>query len=427
MYNPPMEYAAFLGHLPAISIAELSAAIEDFSLNQIIDDRIAIFETSQDLDQEFLDTLGGTVIIAQRITDADVALDDIPKIIYNEVQSKRGKVTFSLRAINVPKPMVRSLYRRCKIKFKESGRGCRYVGNEKKPAATVVLHENDLIDGKDGCELTIIAIQEENGRTLWVGRTIAAQDIDWYSYRDMEKPVRDTTIGLLPPKLAQIMLNLGEWLIRETKNEKPETSKRKTQELLTIFDPFCGTGVIPMETLLREWNVIASDLSVKAVNGCKKNIEWIRKEEKILKKDATSEIYKHDATKDFDFKELPDVVVTETSLGPPMSSRPTLKEASKLKTQNEKLQAAFLENASKTLPGIPIVCAWPVWRQKGGWIHLDKIWKVIEKLGYKAVLPTEVKPELPNRFSIFYRRKDQFVGREIVLLIPPKVEEPEEK
>ncbi|MBU1124236.1 RsmD family RNA methyltransferase [Patescibacteria group bacterium] len=422
-----MEYAAFLGHLPAISIAELSAAIEDFSLNQIIDDRIAIFETSQDLDQEFLDTLGGTVIIAQRITDADVALDDIPKIIYNEVQSKRGKVTFSLRAINVPKPMVRSLYRRCKIKFKESGRGCRYVGNEKKPAATVVLHENDLIDGKDGCELTIIAIQEENGRTLWVGRTIAAQDIDWYSYRDMEKPVRDTTIGLLPPKLAQIMLNLGEWLIRETKNEKPETSKRKTQELLTIFDPFCGTGVIPMETLLREWNVIASDLSVKAVNGCKKNIEWIRKEEKILKKDATSEIYKHDATKDFDFKELPDVVVTETSLGPPMSSRPTLKEASKLKTQNEKLQAAFLENASKTLPGIPIVCAWPVWRQKGGWIHLDKIWKVIEKLGYKAVLPTEVKPELPNRFSIFYRRKDQFVGREIVLLIPPKVEEPEEK
>ncbi len=40
-----------------------------------------------------------------------------------------------------------------------------------------------------------------------------------------------------------------------------------------VFDPFCGTGVIPLEAILRGCNVLASDISLKAVNGTTKNIE----------------------------------------------------------------------------------------------------------------------------------------------------------
>ena len=176
----------------------------------------------------------------------------------------------------------------------------------------------------------------------------------------------------------------------------------------------------PMEALIREFPVLASDISMKAVNGCKKNIDWIRKEEEIFKKDVSSEVFKHDALKPFDLKEPPDVIVTETTLGPPMSARPSQKETSKLKTQNEKLQCNFLENTASSLPGVPIVCAWPAWKQKGGWVRLEKVWKTIEKLNYRPSLPPEIEPEDPKRFSLFYRRKDQFVGREIVLLMPPK-------
>lgn len=408
-----MQYAAFLGHQPQISIAELSAALEDFSLGEVIVDRIALFSTSEKIDQSFLDELGGTTLIAERITEESLTLDDIPQVLLNEIKSKRGKITFSLRTMRIPRPMIGTLYRRCKKRCKDEGRGCRYVGSEKKPAETAVLHEAELIDGKDGCELVLMYVGGEEDRILWIGRTIAAQDIDWYSSRDMEKPVRDTTVGLLPPKLAQVMINFGDFLVRET-------SPDKSDEVLTILDPFCGTGVIPMEALIRGFPVLASDISTKAINGCKKNIDWIRKEEEIFKKDVPSEVFKHDALKPFDLKELPDVIVTETTLGPPMSTRPSQKEVNKLKTQNEKLQCNFLENAAKSLPGVPIVCAWPAWKQKGGWVRLEKVWKTIEKLKYRPSLPPEIEPEDPKRFSLFYRRKDQFVGREIVLLMPPK-------
>ncbi|MDP6575620.1 MAG: RsmD family RNA methyltransferase [Candidatus Peribacteraceae bacterium] len=408
-----MQYAAFLGHQPQISIAELSTTLEDFSLGEVIDNRIALFNTSEKIDQSFLDELGGTMLIAQRITEESLTLDDIPQVLLNEIKSKRGKITFSLRTIHIPRSMIGTIYRRCKKRCKDAGRGCRYVGSEKKPAATAVLHEAELIDGKDGCELVLMHVEEEEDRTLWIGKTIAAQDIDWYTTRDMEKPVRDTTVGLLPPKLAQIMINFGDFLVRETNSDK-------SNDVITILDPFCGTGVIPMEAIIREFPVLASDISMKAVNGCKKNIDWIRKEEEIFKKDVSSEVFKHDALKPFDLKELPDVIVTETTLGPPMSARPSQKETGKLKTQNEKLQCDFLENAASSLPGVPIVCAWPAWKQKGGWVRLEKVWKTIDKLKYRPSLPPEIEPEDPKRFSLFYRRKDQFVGREIVLLMPPK-------
>jgi len=423
-----MHYTAFLGHQPQISIAELSAKLPDFSLNRVLDNRIALFDTSEKLDQEFLDEKGGIVLLAERITEEPLSLDDIPQVLSNEIKAKRGKITFSLRTVNIKRPMIGTLYRRCKKKLKDEGRGCRYVGSEKKPAATAVIHEADLIEGKDGCELVLIVVEEEEDQTLWIGRTIAAQDIDWYSFRDMEKPVRDTTVGLLPPKLAQIMLNFGEFLIEENKkpaaairgSTKLTTGQSRQDNVITIYDPFCGTGVIPMEALIRGFNVIASDISAKAVNGTKKNIDWIRKEEEILKKDFSSEVFKQDALKPFKLKELPSIIVTETTLGPPLTERLTQKETSKLKTKNEKLQCDFLENASKTLPGVPIVCAWPAWKQKGGWVRLEKVWRTIEKLKYRPALPPEVEPEDPKRFSLFYRRKDQFVGREIVLLMPPK-------
>jgi len=416
-----MQYAAFLGHQPLISIAELSAALEDFSLNSVLDNRVALFETAQELDQEFFDTLGGTVVLAKQITEEDLTLDDIHKVLINEIGNKRGKITFSLRTHNIPRNAIATLYRHCKKALKGQGRPCRYVGSEKKPAPPIVLFESEIIDGKGGCELVILGIQEEDDSSrLWIGRTVAAQDVDWYSFRDMEKPVRDTTIGLLPPKLAQILLNFGAFLVRENQTKPQPKPKKKEVEILTIFDPFCGTGVIPMESLLRDWPVLASDVAKKAVKGCTKNLDWLRKEEKILKKDVSSEIWKQDATKPFELKDPPDVIVTETTLGPTMTARPPMKEVAKLKTQNEKLQAQFLENAAATLPGVPIVCAWPVWKQKGGWVHLDKVWKVIEKLKYRPCLPPEVELEIPGRMSLFYRRKDQFVGREIVMLLPQK-------
>jgi tRNA G10 N-methylase Trm11 len=408
-------YAAFLGHQPMISLAELNAVIPDLNLKDVIGKHIALFETEEDLSQEHLDTWGGTVILAKELAvlpyneEEDDILNmlqtQVPRLLSQQLKvRKRGQVTFSLRTFGLLKAHIKALYRSCKQFLKSQGRPSRYVGNDRKSAATALLHDANLIDDPDGCEISIVKGED----SIWIGRTVGAQDPNGYAWRDMEKPVRDTKVGLLPPKLAQIMLNFGEWLTQEN-------------ESLTVFDPFCGTGVIPMEALLNGWTVYASDKSQKAVGATTENLEWIRKEENIKKKEVPSTVWKHDACKPFELKDDVHIIVTETTLGPPLEKRPSATDVKKWKSENEKLQAEFLKNTAATLPSIPIVCMWPVWYLKTGPVFLEKVFKTIEKEGYTPVLPEVVSTK--TRPTLLYRRPDQFVGREIILLSPRPVGE----
>jgi len=407
-------YIAFLGHQPHISLAELAAAVPQCSLKEVIEKQYALFESPVELKTEFIDTLGGTIMIAREV-EANATVKDVPRLLVKEMQGSRGKFTFGLRCVGVDIKHVKTLYRVCKDALKAKGRSCRYVGNERKPALPVVLHTSHMFDPKKGCELFLLQRKD----TVWVGRTIGAQNVDAYTKRDTKKPVRDTYIGLLPPKLAQVMLNFGFWMTKTGNEQEDEKQpKRMRKQSLTVLDPFCGTGVIPIECLLRGWNILAADVSVKAVNGCTKNLEWVRKEYKILKKDVDSTVWKQDATKPFELKETPNVIVTETTLGTPLTKRPTQKEMSKLRTENEKIQEAFLKNVAQTLPGVPVVCTWPAWYGNREQLFLEKIWTKLADIGFEPVLPPGITPVTPDRPSLLYRRPDQFVAREIVLLKP---------
>lgn len=405
------QYAAILGHQSHLSLAELAATIPGFALESIEQKVVVLFSSSHPLSQDTIDLLGGTILLAERVTTADVSMADIPKIMANEVEGVKKKVTFGLRCYGIPRPQVKTAYIKGKQIMKDQKRPCRYVGNEKKAAATALLHSAQILNGKKGVEIFIVQVKDK----LWVGKTIAAQDIDAYTWRDMEKPVRDTTVGLLPPKLAQIMLNLGASMVRTPPDPK---RKKLKKEVYTVLDPFCGTGVIPIECLLRGWNILASDVASKAVSGTQTNLDWIRKEKKILKKDVTESVSKHDAEKPFTHKTLPDIVVTETSLGPNLERSANSRDATKMRNDNEKLQAAFLKNAAETLPGVPLVCTWPFWKIKGEAIHLEKIWKVLDDIGYEAILPDGIEADNPERPSLLYQRTGQFVGREVVMLKP---------
>ena len=437
-------YTAFLGHQPHISTAELAAVVPGFKMVSAPYKHLLVFESSSPLTQRDFNSWGGIFILSEHFPLPDSlqnlslfdpkshllqrsALSPLSDAIINLLADtlkvrKRGKVTFSLRTEGLPPQYVKNLYRTCKEHLRRQGRPCRYIGNERKAAVPVLLHASKIIGSSDGCELTIITDSGEGTPDVYIGRTVGAQDTNAYTHRDMEKPARDTRVGLLPPKLAQVMLNLGQWAAES--RQQASGNEKKRQKQFMVYDPFCGTGVIPLECLLRGWNVLASDASLKAVHATEKNIEWLRKEYKIFKKDVSSDVWKHDATKSFDTKshsallEELDVIVSETSLGPTFVDRPTLAEVGKLKTANEKLQSAFLENVAHTLPGIPIVCSWPVWYSRSGPIALERVWKAIEKLHFIPVLPPEVLPSSPSRLSLVYRRPEQNVGREIVILKP---------
>lgn len=403
-------YAALLGNNPTISTAELSALLPDLEKKAILSDQFLTFETNEELTQDFLNRLGGTILIAKRITgNSVVTLNDVPALLAAELASVKGKATFSLRLVGIPPREGKELFRACKNGLKKKGVPSRYVGNEREAAKPIVLHDDGLLDPKKGCELTVIREKHD----LWIGRTIGAQNVKAYTLRDIGKPVRDTTVGLLPPKLAQILLNFGQYLVTQSSKLKAQSS--------TVFDPFCGTGVIPIECLIRGNTVLASDVSLKAVNGCEKNIEWTRKTYKILKKDVTSTVWKQDATKPFDLKKIiPDVIVTEGSLGPALSDRPTIKDIEKFMRDSDDLAAGFLRNCKACLPNTPIVMTLPVWYAQKKMMPLKKIATTITECGYRTVMPPHVSGWLPDRLSLLYRRNDQFVGREIVLLMPSK-------
>ncbi len=419
-------YAAFIGHQPHISLAELAAAVPGFRLKGVAAGTAALFESSADLPPEFLHALGGTVVLARGTEAKNPTLADVPTVLRNALEGLKGKVTFSLRTAGLTPPEVKSLYRDCKDGLRKHGRSSRYVGNERQPAAAVLLRDSGILDRSEGVEICIV----KDGDRLWIGTTMMAQDVDSYSKRDMEKPVRDTTVGLLPPKLAQILLNLGVWIAKgPSLPMKEEIGKKKTKEKepstppFCVYDPFCGTGVIPIECLLRRFAVLASDKSEKAVSGCQKNIEWLRKEYHILKTEVPSRAWKQDAMKPFALDEKdyrPGVIVTETTLGPNLRNRPTAKEILSLKSEAEKIEEGFLKNVAASLPGTPVVCTWPVWYGSKHPVGLEKIWGKLAAIGFEAVLPPDVTSTSREHLSLLYRRPEQFVGREIVLLRPTK-------
>lgn len=398
-------YAALVGNNPSISIAELTAVFPDFDRGEFFGEQCITFASKTVIDQKLFDRIGGTILIAKKITDDAVTLNDIPALLATELASVKGKATFALRTIGITPKDIRELYKTLKNSLKTRGVSSRYIGNEHEPAKAVALHDQGLLDPASGCELVLL----RSKNTLWIGRTIAAQDIKAYTLRDMEKPVRDTMVGLLPPKLAQILLNFGQFLAKTHEAKKED---------ITVFDPFTGTGVVPMEAMLAGMHVLASDVSLKAVNGTEKNIEWVRKTFKILKKDINTTVWKQDATKPFDLKAKPTMIVTEGTLGPALKSRPTIKDAEGYCKAAEDLAASFLKNVSETLPGTPVVMTLPVWYAQKRMIHIEKLWARLPALKFRPVLPPHANPAVEGHFSLLYRRSDQFVGREIVLLAP---------
>ena len=65
-----------------------------------------------------------------------------------------------------------------------------------------------------------------------VAETVWIQDIESYSERDMNRD-RSMTVGMMPPKLAQMMINMA------TRGEFGTI----------VWDPFCGLGTTLIEAL----------------------------------------------------------------------------------------------------------------------------------------------------------------------------------
>jgi len=425
-------YCAFLGHQPHLSLAELSVLLPDFKVQKMWQPQIVTFDTKLEIDETWLNGIGGTVLIAKELSVPSAKKKDanlekiIPSLLHGELKGVKKKAVFSFRCFGVARSQIRTLYRVCKLHLKSRELSSRYIGNERHPAkpGTLLLRG---IPGPGNCEVVILRDEKKGARVkddepIWIGSTIAVQDIEAYTERDMGKPFRDTQTGLLPPKLAQVMLNLA-FLTLPLDPPTPGKTKKKdgsVWEKITVWDPFCGSGVIALEAVLRRAHILASDKTEKAVKGCIENIKWMRNREKTPKA-VTHHIWKQNALKPCELARNPSVIVTETSLGPPLKKAPTKKDVASLIRDAEKLELGFFENIAKVVPETPVICSFPVYITKDGTKHfLPKVLGKIEKLGYRLTCVSNPHIKATDRHSLLYLRPDQYVGREILSFLPPQ-------
>jgi len=88
--------------------------------------------------------------------------------------------------------------------IRTTGRSVRLNTDTTEALSSAQVIHNHLTKD-NGWELIFV----KNGRETICAQTIKVQDIHSYTIRDRERPKRDARVGMLPPKLAQIIINLA--------------------------------------------------------------------------------------------------------------------------------------------------------------------------------------------------------------------------
>lgn len=268
---------------------------------------------------------------------------------------------------------------------------------------TSVSADKNLLK-KNGIEF-VICLGKEN---VYFGKTLVVQDYQSYSFRDYGRPKRDPHLGMIPPKVAKMMINLAR------KDKKS-----------TFLDPFCGCGTFLQELILLGYQkIIGSDINQQAIKNTQANLEWLFKNYPSLnKKDFQIKLINCDA-RQLSSKipqESIQAIVSEPYLGPPNIN---LKKISQEIKKIEKLYLeAFLEFKKVLSDDGVIVIIFPVFRVKNQFFYLNILEK-IQKLGFKnkGFLTDKIKSNYPScdleiteRNSIIYYRPGQTVSREILI------------
>jgi tRNA G10 N-methylase Trm11 len=229
-----------------------------------------------------------------------------------------------------------------------------------------------------------------------MAQNIAEQDIEAYAARDQARPKRDARVGMLPPKLAQIIVNLAAGKLTADSKQ------------LTLLDPFCGTGVVLQEALLMGYSAYGTDLEPRMIEYSEINLKWLRSFYHQLSA-VSCKLEVGDATnmtwQPFDF------VAAETYLGRPFSALPAPNVLDKVIQDVDTIHKKFLKNvARQTKPGFRMCIAVPAWKASTGFKRLPTL-DHLEELGYTRAVFKHVREQ-----DLIYHRENQIVARELVVL-----------
>ena len=442
-------YIALLGRQPEISLAELAAVFSADCVHRI-SQQFAEVQTS-DFD---ITTLGGTIKCAKVITELPASRTDKASLLaashfitqhyHAKWAHSPHKITLGLSAYNLA-VSARDIQKTgliLKSSLRKSGTSLRLIPNDQPALSTATAHNNKLGSSPYKVELLLVKTTD---RHLIIAESRGVQNITAYTRRDRHRPRRDAFVGMLPPKLAQIMLNLALGAVplahhrahdNSTTGWNPAVSSksnasgnavRRTIDLserpdsnpLTevgrrhplILDPFCGTGTVLQEALLTGYDVVGTDLSQKMVDYTTENLSWLQSTFTAPSRPIGRVIDIHQAdatTHHWPNSESLTAVVCETYLGQPFSAPPAPQKLTEVVGNCNHIITSFLTNIRPQLaPNTPLCIAVPAWYDTSGQAtHLPLV-KHLRQLDYH---------HLNRRTPLIYRRPDQVVARELLIL-----------
>ncbi len=383
---------AILGRQPALGLAELESLYGPEQLRPV---GVAALLKTDPADVNG-SRLGGCLKLAKVLHIVPTTnWTDIRNYLTKNIHSylaehtSEGKVTIGLSAygFRLNPSEITATTLEIKKTLKRSGRSVRVVPNKETELNTAQVLHNRLT-AKRGLELIALA----DGHQTILAATFFVQDIEAYARRDQARPKRDAKVGMLPPKLAQTLINLA--------NPADET---------TLLDPFCGTGVLLQEAALmkKRLKLYGSDIEPRMIDYTKTNLDWLSRTHQV---DFQYQIEIGDATS-HRWRQPVDVVVAEVYLGRPFASLPDSDLLSKAIRESNTIFEAFMKNIAAQLPsGGKIVLAVPAWRLRSGFRHMPALDRLTD-MGYNRISFVHATNQ-----ELIYHRSDQVVGRELVIL-----------
>ncbi|MBU2416462.1 methyltransferase domain-containing protein, partial [Patescibacteria group bacterium] len=216
----------------------------------------------------------------------------------------------------------------------------------------------------------LIAVRSENGYII--GKTLAVQEFEEWSKRDYSRPYADPKSGMLPPKVARMLVHAAVGFHGEG---------------MTILDPFCGMGTILGEASLERCRVIGGDQDTHVISKARKNLEWLATVYQNIDI-SHSVFYAGDATGvSKHIREASvDAIITEPFMGTTKLGGGSITDAVKIRNIMkglEKLYIGCLREWHKVLkPSGKVMIAFPEYHLNGKIFAVKKVIDMCEKLGY---------------------------------------------
>jgi len=367
-----------LGSHPELSKSEIQSKLKQLKiLSEIIaeSDKFLILKTDKEFEPNLLiKQLAGTIKIGKIVSELkQINAAELINFIPAKEKMIFGISPYGLN-LNIDK-----LGLAMKKILKQNGHKARFVTSKESTLSSVIVQKELL--GK-GIELALLQTNE----TTFIGETLCVQPFELFSRLDYGRPNRDLESGMLPLKLAQMMINLSGMNLNGI-----------------ILDPFCGSGTILQQAVFLGYkNVTGTDASKKALDDSKQNLAWFKNEFGLntnvslheINVEKISDVVKHNSI---------DAIITEPWLGPPLKGSERPAEMQNIIKQLETRYFAALTSIEKVLKPLGILV-----------IIVPEF--IIRGTTYKTRIEEYFKNRFEHTGHWVYARDDQMVKRHIYRL-----------